>query len=343
MITLSINSASTIPVYKQLLHQFEVAVRSGKVQDGELVMSMNELSAALGISKETVKKVYSILRDKGLLEARQGKGFYIHIPHEGLKPTVLVIIDKLSAYKQTLLDSLVKTVAQKAEFTILLHNQDADLLEYYIDQHLGKFDYYVITPHFSLDDATQKRVTKLLSRIPNRQLILADHWLKSLKGNYGAVYQDYENDAAEGLETGVEKIKRKGALQVFILENSLYGHIIEQSVRRCCQKHHIDVNFHTEVTADVISKGNTYLLLNSSLDDGLLALSRAAKEKKLRIGKDISIISYNESPISEIVLGGLTTISTDFAEMGVLIGKMILSKRLTKEKCTFRMTRRSSF
>lgn len=49
---------------------------------------------------------------------------------------------------------------------------------------------------------------------------------------------------------------------------------------------------------------------------GLAALAKAAEEKKMKPGRDFNIISYNESPINDIILNGLTTISTDFAEIG---------------------------
>ena len=65
------------PIYKQLVSQFEDAIRSGKLQPGEQIPSMNEFAANFNISKETVKKAYGILRDKDLLIPRQGKGFYV--------------------------------------------------------------------------------------------------------------------------------------------------------------------------------------------------------------------------------------------------------------------------
>ena len=43
------------------------------------------------------------------------------------------------------------------------------------------------------------------------------------------------------------------------------------------------------------------------------------------------------------VLGGLTTISTDFREMGRLAARMILDRKPSKIHCPFRMTRRSTF
>ena len=61
------------PIYKQLVEQFEEAIRSGKLKPGEQVASMNDFASQMGISKETVKKTYGILREKGLLIPQQGK------------------------------------------------------------------------------------------------------------------------------------------------------------------------------------------------------------------------------------------------------------------------------
>ena len=42
----------------------------------------------------------------------------------------------------------------------------------YLDNNLDHYDYYVVMPHFPLDDATQERALKQISRIPNRKLIM---------------------------------------------------------------------------------------------------------------------------------------------------------------------------
>ena len=344
MIELKTDLSSKVPIYKQLMEQFEEGVRNGSLKPGEQVMSINAMAASLGISRETAIKVYSKLRERNILEASQGKGFYISDGKDKAKIfTVLVILDKLSAYKQTFINALNEEIEDHAEITILLHNQNIDLFEYYIDQNLGKFDYYVITPHFCQDKEVQTRVRKAISRVPNRQLIMADHWMKEVRGNYGAVYQDFDHDIEKGLDQGAEKLKSSGALHVITLENSLYGSRIEASVLRFCKRLGIRCDLITSVTPETISKGVVYLLLNSSLYFGLIELSRSANAKGYMIGRDISIISYNESPISEILLGGLTTVSTDFAQMGHLVGQMILNKSMTKIRCDFNMIRRASF
>ncbi len=338
-----IDQESQIPVYKQIVGQVEQMVRSGEYPEGYLLPSMNELSAQLDISKETVKKAYSILRDKGFIDAKQGKGYYVAAPEAASKLTILVLFDKLSNYKQVLFNSFAAEIGDAAEITIRLHNQNVELLEYYIDENLDQFDYYVVTPHFPLDPASQKRVLKVLTRIPNRKLIMVDHWMEELPGNYGAVYQDFANDAYEGLSYGLKKLKGYSKLNVVTLPSSLYYSSVRQAVERFCTDNNIAVEFHSEITPGIIREKEVYLILNSQYDSGLIELVRHARELNYKVGRDISIISYNESPISEIVLNGLTTISTDFRQMGVLVARMILDKMPAKVKCDFDMIRRNSF
>ncbi len=308
-----------------------------------MLPSMNELAEEHGISKETVKKAYTILRDKGLVEPRQGKGFFIRKDGEAHKLKVLAVFDKLSTYKQLLFDSMTERLGKHAEITIRLHEQNIDMLEYFLNENLDNFDYYVITPHFPLDAATQKKVCKLLGKIPNRKLIMLDNWMRSIPGNYGAVYQDYENDIINGLEEGLDSFRSYNRLNVITLPSSLYAKEIRKGVARFCRDNSLCVTFSDVVIPENVRRGEAYLLLSGQYDFGLIELARLAKKKGLAVGKDIAIISYNESPISEIILNGLTTVSTDFVQMGRLIGDMILEKRLEKVHCDFRMTRRDSF
>ena len=340
---ISIDKNSLTPVYRQIVTKISSMIDAGELEDGDMLPSMNELAEEHGISKETVKKAYTILRDKGCVEPRQGKGFFIRKDGETHKIKVLAIFDKLSTYKQLIFDSMAERIDKHAEITIRLHEQNIDMLEYFLNENPDNFDYYVITPHFPLDAATQKKVCALLGKVPNRKLIMLDNWMRSIPGNYGAVYQDYENDIIKGLEDGLDSFRAYNRLNVITLPSSLYAQKIKKGVARFCRDNKIRVTYSDVVIPENVRKGEAYLLLSGQYDFGLIELARLAKKKELAVGKDIAIISYNESPISEIILNGLTTVSTDFVQMGRLIGDMILEKRLSKEHCDFRMTRRDSF
>ncbi len=341
MKAIHIHPKSKAPLYKQLIEQIECQIREGDLLPGDQIPSMNDLADGSGISKETVKKAYGILREKGWIVPQQGKGFYVAEQDPDAQPRILVIFDKFSIYKQIIFNALADEFGQRAELTILTHNQSLDLLEYYLDSELDRFDYYIVTPHFPLDPASQKRAVKLLSRIPNRKLVMLDHWIRSCPGQYGAVYQDFENDVCEGLLQGLDRL-RQTVLRVITLPTSLYGGIIRKGIERFCAENKIAVSFLT-TPPETIMPGETYLILNSQLDWGLADLARAIKAQALTIGKDVYIIAYNDVNLNEVVLDGLTTISTDFQEMGRLAARMIIDRRFAKEHCPFRMNRRSTF
>jgi len=184
---------------------------------------------------------------------------------------------------------------------------------------------------------------KLLKRIPNRKLILVDKNIPDLPGNYGAVYQDFSNDIAIALGEGLDKLKLFSRLNVVIMPNSLYSHRIRQSIEAFSEQNGLPVQFHHGVSEDIVRQNEVYLMINSQHDAGLLEFSRIASRLSLTIGKDISVISYNDSPINEIILNGLTAVSTDFKQMGELAAQMILDRNLSKIKCDFRLIRRATF
>ena len=75
----------------------------------------------------------------------------------------------------------------------------------------------------------------------------------------------------------------------------------------------------------------------------MISLSRAAAAMELKTGEDISVISYNDAPINEVILNGLTSVSTDFKQMGETAAQMIMNKTPFKTKCDFRLIRRGTF
>ena len=338
----SLHSGGKEPIYKQLVSQVEHALREGSLQSGEQLPSMNELAARLDISRETAKKAYNILVERGAIVPKHGKGFYAANVQQDVRPQVLVIFDKFSVYKQILFNAFAQRLGESAEITILNHNQSVDLLEYYLDVNLDHFDYYAIAPHFPLDARTQEKAAKQLSRIPNRKLIMLDRLMPDFPGHFGAVYQDFENDIYSGLTQGAEGPRKTGRLRVITLPSSLYGEQIQKGIQRFVKEKQLPAQFLTQAPDDILP-GDTFLVLNSQLDAGLVELVRKIQAAGLSIGKEVFIIAYNEADMYELVLGGLTTVSTDFREMGRLAADMILSRRLGKVHCPFKMIRRSTF
>ena len=127
------------------------------------------------------------------------------------------------------------------------------------------------------------------------------------------------------------------------MPGSMYAPLIEKGIKTFCSEKHIEFEICKNIDTNKIEKQEAFLILNSQLDSELIELVRAANSKGCTIGKDIGIISYNESPINEIILNGLTVLSTDFEQMGKDAAKMIAERSMKKTKCDFRLIKRNTF
>ena len=88
-----------------------------------------------------------------------------------------------------------------------------------------------------------------------------------------------------------------------------------------------------------IKRGEAYIIL---MEDDLLILLEKVQATNLKIGKEIGIISYNETPWKQFILNGITTISTDFKKMGELAAQMVLTNNFEHIEVPFSLTLRKS-
>jgi DNA-binding LacI/PurR family transcriptional regulator len=89
----------------------------------------------------------------------------------------------------------------------------------------------------------------------------------------------------------------------------------------------------------VVTPGEAYIVIEET---DLVSLIKQCKVKGLKIGSEIGIISYNETPLKEILLDGITVISTDHNKMGETAANLILSNSTEKVKNPFVLIRRRS-
>jgi DNA-binding GntR family transcriptional regulator len=63
--------------YRAIADELRGRVESGDLAAGALLPSESELSAAYGVSRVTVRKALELLRDEGMIDARQGFGWFV--------------------------------------------------------------------------------------------------------------------------------------------------------------------------------------------------------------------------------------------------------------------------
>lgn len=74
---LHISTGSPTPIYRQIIDQVRRGVALGTHRAGDQLPSVRALAERLVINPNTVAKAYAELVHDGLVEARQGRGYFI--------------------------------------------------------------------------------------------------------------------------------------------------------------------------------------------------------------------------------------------------------------------------
>ncbi len=73
----SLDFASGVPVYRQLMNLLYVAIGSGQLRQGDRVPTIREMAEHFDINPNTVARAYRELDLKGVLAGRRGDGSYV--------------------------------------------------------------------------------------------------------------------------------------------------------------------------------------------------------------------------------------------------------------------------
>lgn len=334
---LNISTEKGRPIYLQIVDSIIDAVRRGNYKKGDRIFSINELSNEYFLARDTVQKAYNILHEKGVIVSVKGKGYYINDVHLDASFKVLLLFSKISNYKKQIYNAFVQTLGDKAIVDIKIHHFNTKILKDLIENHLSDYDYFVIMPHFYDDPA---EALKVIKSIPAEQLVILDQNIPYNDLRSPAVYQDFQNDIVEALEGGTDLLKKYEKLYLVYPKIVSYSPEIIHGFRKFCMQNNFKFDILSEISEETeIAAKEAYIIIE---ENDLCNLIKKSRDKKLTIGKDIGIISYNDSPLKEILLDGITVISTDHNQMGETAARLILDNRNEKIKNPFVMIRRGS-
>ena len=94
-----------------------------------------------------------------------------------------------------------------------------------------------------------------------------------------------------------------------------------------------------KINEEPVNAGEVYL---NVMEDELVAVLEKLLASGLEIGKEVGVISYNETPVKKFILNGITTISTDFHQMGITAAQLILSSSKEHSEIPFKLMLRAS-
>lgn len=324
-----IKQYSKTPKYIQISESIVENIQSGALKRGAKLPSINQICAENQLARETVVKAFQRLKQKGLIASVQGKGFYISSTNTKILNRVFVLFDTFTSYKETLFYGIKEAFGDNTILDIYFHHFNYEVFKNIIASNIGDYTYYIVLP------IDHTKVKQALLSIPSEKLFLLDICPEPLKKTFAGVYQDFKKDVEETLSVIDHQIRKYNSLTL-IFRNTVTDlpNALKEGFVNYCKRKNINYFVRYDKADSNLNSGEAYIVID---DDDLVTIVENCRSMKLIPGKDIGIISYNETALKKVVGNGISVISTDFYEMGKGIVQMIKENDRTaiRNKSTF--------
>jgi DNA-binding LacI/PurR family transcriptional regulator len=274
---------------------------------------------------------FNELKAKGIINSIPGKGYYINSIEINVDQKIFLLFDELNAFKEDLYTAFLNSLDNKSTVDIYFHHFNYQVFKDLISESAGKYTSYVIMP------ATFDYSADIIGKLPKDKVYILDR-LKEDLTDYPVVYQDFEQDVYDALNEGLELLQKyNNLIMIYPGGKEPEGRML--GFQRFCKEKGFKSEIIRNVSTKEMKSGEAYFVPS---DRNLVRLVKMATEKNLELGRDVGIVSFNDTVLKEVVAGGITIISTDFQLMGQTLARMIQERSSEKIRNHSSLIRRNS-
>ena len=332
---IKIDEFSRTPKYLQIANCIIREIENGNIHANESLPSINDLSIELFIARDTVERAYKHLKDLGVIDAVPKRGYFVKDANFRQLIKIFLLINKLSVPAKIIYDSFVARLGEKVVIDFYVYNNDFLVFKKLMGNKKNDYTHYVILPHFVTDE---KKANEIINSISKEKLLLLDKIVPQIEGEYAAVYENFEKNIYDALVEATDRLSKYHTLKIIFPQHTYYPSEILTGFKKYCQDYTFSYKV-INIMDEPIGKGEVFI---NVMEDDLLILLDKVIQSSLVIGEQVGIISYNEIPVKRFILNGITTISTDFHQMGIVAAETILSNSKLQFEIPFKLTLRAS-
>jgi DNA-binding transcriptional regulator YhcF (GntR family) len=301
--------------YKRVVNFVIEKIHNGEYKKGYKIPSVNDFIRNFNISRDTAFAGINELKSRGIIASVPGVGYFISNTRIPSQNNIFLLFNELNEFKEDLYNSFIETVNKTDFVDLYFHNYNKRVFENLLNDANGKYTTYIIM------SGKFQGIEPLLQSLSGRVFLL-DHFHSELKGKYSSVFQNFEKDTYEALVFGLPYVKKyKRLIMVQSDEKEPYERF--DGLQRFCKEYGFDYKYLNSIKSRDIKQGDLFILVN---DRDLVDLLKLVDKQNFNLSQNVGIISYNDTPLKEILAGGITTLSTDFKQMGKTMAKLISQK-----------------
>ncbi len=318
--------------HEQLVLGIMDAIKSGHLKVGDQLPSINVMVDEVGFARKTIVKAYEELKDKGLVESKKTKGYFVVSNKTDIYLKIALIMYSFQRFQQEFYNSLRKELEDKVQIDVFFHHNNEEVFETIFSNINGKYGMYIVAP--IINDASKK----ILRTLSPEKLIIVDRFI-DLGPDYTYITQEFKESTYAILEILLPKIKKYKHNVLFYRNDRDYPKGILKSLRKFTQDNGFTLDVQKNYESNSLMRDTMYFAIS---DSDLWLLLKDCRERDFRIGKDVGVLSFNDHVVKELVSGGITTISTNFNQMALTTADNIKALSFSKKVISTNLIERES-
>lgn len=291
--------------HEQLVQGVIEAIDEGILQRGDQLPSINNMVSELGYARKTIVKAYEELKDRGLVESKKLKGYFIISEETKVTLRIALLLFAFQRFQEEFYNTFRKELGKEFQIDVFFHHNNPSVFETIFSNVRGKYGKYVIAP------IQRPEITELLKDIPPEKLLIVDRYLP-LGEEYSYISQEFEESTYRRLIELLPEIRKYKRFILLFDEASDAPLEIRNAFDKFVADYELEGEVIQKYNQGSIKRGNLYFFVN---DTYIWDTLKDCRNNEYIVGKDVGILSHDDHVVKEIVFGGITTISTNFKHM----------------------------
>lgn len=317
--------------HERLVQGILNAIDEDILRTGDALPSVNQMVYELGFARKTIVKAYTELKDRGIIESRNRLGYFITNDSTGQQKKVMLLMYAFNLYQQIFFKNFKARLGGDIQVDTFFHHNDLNVFKNFLSSNMGNYGMYVVAP------VHHKEAREILQLIPPNKLLLVDRF-EDLGDSYSHITQEFEETVYKAL---IELKPVIDQFEEFVLffkqEDNPFG--ICKAFQRFVKDYQINGRIEPFYELGSVNKGSVYFPL---ADTDLLDLLKDCNQEWIALGKEVGVLTYDDTPVKEIICGGITSISIDFKLMADKAADFVLRKKKIQEIMPGKLIRRAS-
>ncbi|WP_299064463.1 GntR family transcriptional regulator [uncultured Polaribacter sp.] len=302
-----------ITKYNQIVNTINNAINTSVLKIGDPIPSVNSFSETYKVSRDTVFKAYSILKNNGIIKSVPNKGYFVS--ENRIK--ILLLMSTFKAYKEVLYHSILNNLPNNITIDLQFHHYNIKNFELMLNASNSEYYKFIVTGF------DHPGVAKALSKIEESNLLLLD-WNINVKSKSNYVFQNFGKSFYESLEDALHLFKKYEAIYFIYPEFTYHPKESLRYFEKFCKTYGFKNGIIKNSKQLMVQKGVAYISVSDRM---LFEFLDQCSLLNLEPGKDVGILSYNETPSKKFINKGISVVTTDFKDLGAKAAEFIINNK----------------